>query len=102
MTWDRAVPATFLSLCAVGIFLSSFFVSGANAPIGDLDQSWEAVLNFAAQRHLRFGSDIIFTYKRLGFLFLPTGFRDFHFLRTFFAVSLELVPDSRNTPGAFR
>jgi hypothetical protein len=60
-------------------------------PIGELDPSWVAVLNFAAERRLKFGSDIIFTYGPLGFLFQPIGFGDFQFLRILFAVAFSTL-----------
>jgi hypothetical protein len=37
----------------------------------DLDASWEAALYLAVQRHLHFGSDIVFTYGPLGFATIP-------------------------------
>jgi hypothetical protein len=39
------------------------------APLGtDLDSSWAAVLEYAAQHHLQYGKEIVFTYGPLGFL----------------------------------
>jgi hypothetical protein len=64
---DQIFSAGFSALCAVAIFVSSFFISGTRTPIGELDPSWQAVLEFAAQKRLQFGSEIIFTYGPLGF-----------------------------------
>lgn len=88
---DQILRVGFSALCAVAIFLSSFFISGTSTPIGELDQSWQAVLEFAAQKRLQFGSEIIFTYGPLGFLFLPHGFGMFPLLRSIFALAFSGV-----------
>ena len=91
--WDRdqILSTGFSALCAVAIFLSSFFISGTSTPIGELDPSWQAVLEFATQKRLQFGSEIIFTYGPLGFLFQPYGFGMFPLLRCIFALTFSAV-----------
>jgi hypothetical protein len=88
---DQILGAGFSVLCALAIFLSSFFVSGTSTPIGELDPSWQAVLEFATQKRLQFGSEIIFTYGPLGFLFQPHGFGMFPSLRSLFALAFSGV-----------
>ena len=91
--WNRSrfLGSGFSVICALGIFLSSFFISGTSTPIGELDQSWQIVLEFAAQQRLQFGSEIIFTYGPLGFLFQPHGFGMFPLLRYIFALTFSGV-----------
>ena len=91
--WNRSrfLGSGFSVICALGIFLSSFFISGTRTPIGELDQSWQIVLEFAAQQRLQFGSEIIFTYGPLGFLFQPHGFGMFPLLRYIFALTFSGV-----------
>ena len=86
--WNRSrfLGSGFSILCALGIFLSSFSISGTSTPIGELDPSWQVVLEFAAQQRLQFGSEIIFTYGPLGFLFQTYGFGKFHLLRCIVAL----------------
>jgi hypothetical protein len=50
------------------VFTSSFFFSGRNYAGIDLDSSWGAVMEYAAERNLQFGVDVIFTTGPLGFL----------------------------------
>jgi hypothetical protein len=88
---DQILSAGFSALCAVAIFLSSFSISGTSTPIGELDPSWQAVLEFAAQKRLQFGSEIIFTYGPLGFLFQPYGFGMFPLLRSIVALTFSGV-----------
>ena len=88
---DQILSTGFSALCAVAIFLSSFFISGTSTPIGELDPSWQAVLEFATQKRLQFGSEIIFTYGPLGFLFQPYGFGMFPLLRDIFALTFSGV-----------
>jgi hypothetical protein len=85
----QILGAGFSALCALGIFLSSFFISGTSAPIGELDPSWQVVLEFATQKRLQFGSEIIFTCGPLGFLFQPHGFGLFPSLRSIFALAFS-------------
>ena len=87
----RFLGSGFSVICALAIFLSSFFISGTSTPIGELDQSWQIVLEFAAQQRLQFGSEIIFTYGPLGFLFQPHGFGMFPLLRYIFALTFSGV-----------
>ena len=91
--WNRSrfLGSGFSVICALGIFLSSFFISGTSTPIGELDQSWQIVLEFATQQRLQFGSEIIFTYGPLGFLFQPHGFGMFPLLRYIFALTFSGV-----------
>lgn len=86
--WKR-VPALLLSLSGAGIFFSSLSVSATSIPTGELDPSWQAVLEFAAHKHLQFGSDIVFTYGPLGFLFQQFGFGEFRLARVLFAVAIS-------------
>jgi hypothetical protein len=88
---DQILGASFSALCALAIFLSSFFISGTHTPIGELDPSWQAVLEFAMQNRLQFGSEIIFTYGPLGFLFQPYGFGMFPSLRSISALAFSGV-----------
>ena len=91
--WNRCqiLGAGFSALCVLAIFLSSFFLSGTTTPIGELDPSWQAVLEFARQKRLQFGSEIIFTYGPLGFLLQPHGFGMFPSLRAIFALAFSGV-----------
>src|SRR5262249_52586454 len=91
--WNRRrfLGSGFSVLCALGIFLSSFFISGTTTPIGELDPSWQVVLEFATQKRLQFGSEIIFTYGPLGFLFHPYGFGMFPSLRSISALAFSGV-----------
>ncbi len=41
------------------------------APAGGLDGSWESALHLSAERGLDFGSQIVFTYGPLGWVFIP-------------------------------
>jgi len=54
--------------CFCLVYVSSFLLSGVNPPALGLEQSWELVLEYAAEHHLQFGKDIVFTYGPLGFL----------------------------------
>lgn len=49
-------------------FVSAWFLSGRSFPNLDIDHSWQAILEHAAEHSFRFGRDIIFTYGPLGFL----------------------------------
>ena len=89
--WDQLLGTGFSTLCALAIFLSSFFVSGKSTPIGELDPSWQVVLEFAAQKRLQFGSEIIFTYGPLGFLFQVHSLGMFPSLRSIFALTFSGV-----------
>jgi hypothetical protein len=88
---DRILGAGFSVLCVLAIFLSSFFISGTSAAIGELDPSWQVVLEFATQKRLQFGSEIIFTYGPLGFLFQPHSLGMFPSLRLIFALTFSGV-----------
>jgi hypothetical protein len=56
-------------------------------PAAGLDPSWQAGLNFARQRHLRFGPDLVFTYGPWGFLDRPEAVSRFNLVAgTLFAV----------------
>jgi hypothetical protein len=91
--WNRTqiLGASFSVVCALAIFLSSFFISGQSRPNGELDPSWQGVLEFAAQKRLQFGSEIIFTYGPLGFLFQPHSLGMFPSLRLIFALTFSGV-----------
>jgi len=54
--------------CFLLAYLSSFCLSGSSAPVADLDQSYQAVLEYARLHDLQFGRDLVFTYGPLGFL----------------------------------
>jgi len=49
-------------------FVSAWFLSGRSYPTLDIDHSWQAILEYAAEHSFRFGRDIIFTYGPLGYL----------------------------------
>jgi hypothetical protein len=60
--------ANILSIILVGLVVTTF----PREPLGnDLDSSWAAILGFAHQKGLQFGTDIVFTYGPLGFLITP-------------------------------
>lgn len=49
-------------------YISSYFLSGISAPLPDLDQSYQVVLEYARIHDFQFGRDIVFTFGPLGFL----------------------------------
>lgn len=55
-------------VCFIMTYVSSFILSGGSAPIADLDQSYQVVLEFARTHNFQFGKDIVFTFGPLGFL----------------------------------
>jgi hypothetical protein len=56
-------------------------------PTAGLDASWQAGLNIARQRHLRFGPDLVFTYGPWGFLDHPEAVSRFNLvLGTLFTI----------------
>lgn len=55
-------------ICFSVAYISSFFLSGSSLPSTNLDQSYQAVLEYARTHNLQFGKDIIFTFGPLGFL----------------------------------
>jgi hypothetical protein len=92
--WRRVLPwiaAGFITLTFV-TFPSSVKDIGV-----DGDVSWSAVLNYAHQHGLQFGTDIVFTFGPLGFLITPyffpyaAGFRMFIDVALCFTVSLGLL-----------
>jgi hypothetical protein len=54
--------------CFLITYISSFIISGGSAPIADLDQSYQVVLEYARSHNFQFGQDIVFTFGPLGFL----------------------------------
>lgn len=50
-------------------YISSFFLSGTRVPSLNIDFSWMAVLEYAAQFKFHFGRDIVFTFGPLGYLY---------------------------------
>lgn len=54
--------------CFVLAYISSFFLSGVSVPSPNLDQSYQAVLEYAVTHDFQFGRDIVFTFGPLGFL----------------------------------
>ena len=64
--WPAVVTAFFISL----VFLT---LPSAPPDLG-VDSGWCAVLNWAHQRGLQFGKDVVFTYGPLGFLVTPYYF----------------------------
>ncbi len=60
--------------CWCLVYISSFYLSGRFTPSsGDLDESWQAVLEYAAQHNFQYGKDIVFTYGPLGYLYSNFG-----------------------------
>lgn len=55
-------------VCFLVTYVSSFILSGGSAPVADLDQSYQVVLEYARAHHYQFGRDIVFTFGPLGFL----------------------------------
>jgi hypothetical protein len=66
---ERAGPGVTLGLGLL-VALLTWPGRGTNL-IGGLDPSWHAALHLAAQRGLHFGSDLVFSYGPLGYLFVP-------------------------------
>lgn len=95
-------------ICFVLSFISSFFLSGASAPIPDLDPSYQAVLEYARLQDDQFGRDIIFTYGPLGFLNSWVSQGLFPFQRTIFAlvwsgfVAWSATGVARQIPGPMK
>jgi hypothetical protein len=77
-------------------YISSFFLSGTNAPLCTsganplwwkiLEDSWQAVLEYAAISGFQFGKDIVFTYGPLGYLFTSVSQGDLIWQRIVFAI----------------
>jgi hypothetical protein len=57
-----------LPACGLAYVLSLFFPWISGPPVS-VDQSWELALHWAAERHLQFGQDIIFTFGPWGILY---------------------------------
>lgn len=55
-------------LCFFLAYICSFFLSGRSVPLPTLDQSYQAVLEYARTQNFQFGKDIVFTFGPLGFL----------------------------------
>jgi hypothetical protein len=67
-------------------YISSFFLSGMKAPSVNLDDSWMAVLEYAAKHGFQFGKDVVFTYGPLGYLFTTVSQGDLLLQRILFAL----------------
>lgn len=68
------------------MFLSSFGIPGSGGVIGvGLDDSWPLVLEYAAQQGWRWGSEVVFTFGPLGYLYPPAGLGGFVVERSLFA-----------------
>lgn len=85
-----AVYAKYASpwtLCFFLAYISSFFLSGRSVPLPNLDQSCQAVLEYAKTNNFQFGKDIVLTYGPLGFLNTEVSQGLFAVQRILFALS---------------
>lgn len=55
-------------VCFLLTYVSSFILSGVSAPVPDLDESYQVVLEYARAHNFQFGQEIVFTFGPLGFL----------------------------------
>ena len=83
--WNRyqILGAGFSALCALAIFL--VLPKGTSTPIGELDPSWQAVLEFATQKRLQFGSEIIFYIWAAGLFVSASWFWHVPFAAVYFS-----------------
>ena len=71
----------------IAFVLSLTFLTVPRIPLSNgMESSWSAVLSYAHQKGLQFGTDIVYTYGPLGFLTIS------HFTRD--AVELRLIVDA--------
>jgi|GEM_PF-3146281 len=76
----------FGSLAWLLIFVGSFKLAGSLPITGvSLDDSWPLVLEYGAQRNWQLGSDLIYTFGPLGFLYDSRGLGGFNVERLIFA-----------------
>src|SRR5438270_12488854 len=63
----RHVHVLWLAVTSIYLFLC-FIKLPVTLRRESPEQSWEAVLSFAAAHHLQWGADVVFTFGPLGFL----------------------------------
>ena len=87
------------------VFISAYSLSGTLLPSLRCDDSWQAVLEYAAKAKLQFGKDIIFTYGPLGYLNTAYSQGDLITGRILFSlawaalVTWSMIGIYRNIPG---
>lgn len=78
-------------LCFFLAYVSSFFLSGRSVPLPNLDQSCQAVLEYARTNNFQFGKDIVLTYGPLGFLNTEVSQGLFAVQRILFALAWSIM-----------
>jgi hypothetical protein len=88
----KVVGSTLLWAVVLSVIAWPYSVAGLSPNVG-LDPSWQGTLAMAAQHHLHFGTQIVFTYGPLGFLANPALYFPFTGILAFFyelAVSVSV------------
>lgn len=95
--FSNAAPTRLRRVGASGWVLGALVaIASWNVPVGPpgtgLDESWQAALYMSAERGLRFGSQIVFTYGPLGFLKIPSlWYQGLAIVAFIYSAALELL-----------
>jgi len=90
-------PCVCAAARRAGQVLAALLLTSITVPIPatvidtNLDPSWRAVLDYAYQHRLQFGTDVVFTYGPLGFLTVPDFLPDLAGLRMITSLVLSFV-----------
>lgn len=69
VAWTAKIINSYTwTFCFFLAYISSYFLSGRSSPLPNLDQSYQAVLEYAVTQNFQFGRDLVFTFGPLGFL----------------------------------